>query len=106
MSTNASSAQSLSVSFQRALEKCNKNLSPRQRQEFQAATLEDLIQEVKKIQERRGSQRELRSMARLQRFIEAMKQYGELVNVFLNSTPFLGYIWVCRMLIYTKVSLI
>ena len=101
MSTNASPTQSPSAIFQRAIEKFTRNLSPKQRQEFQACTLEDVIQEVQMIQERRGNQRALRGMARLQKFIEAMKQYGEIVNVLLNSTPFLGYVWVCQITVNT-----
>ena len=94
MSTNTCSIVSPSASFQRALERFTKSLSSKQREDFQACTLEDVIKEIGAIQERRGNERALRGIARLQKFIEAMKQYGELVNVFLNSTPFLGFIWV------------
>ncbi|KAI9688915.1 MAG: hypothetical protein M1822_001272 [Bathelium mastoideum] len=32
-------------------------------------------------------------MARIEGFLDTMKQLGEMVDRFLNSTPFMGYIW-------------
>ncbi|KAL9074938.1 MAG: hypothetical protein Q9157_004187 [Trypethelium eluteriae] len=33
-------------------------------------------------------------MARIEGFLDAMSQLGEMVDRFLNSTPFMGYVWV------------
>jgi hypothetical protein len=33
-------------------------------------------------------------MRKLEAFLEAMDQFGQVVEVFLNSTPFLCYVWV------------
>jgi hypothetical protein len=92
--TKDPSIGSPSTSFQRAVDKFTKSLTVKQRQEFAVCSLDDVRQTVVTVQEKRGSQKNMRNMARLQAFLEAMEQYGKVVEVFLNCTPFLGYIWV------------
>ena len=94
MSTVQLSRTALTSSFQRAVDKFEKNLTPKQKLEFPTCTLESVRQDVITIQERRGNQKTMRNMARIQKFLEAMDQYGRVVDALLNSTPFLGYIWV------------
>ena len=94
MSSNNSSDVLPPSSFQRAIDRFTDSLAPNQRREFAACTLEDVTKEVVTMQERRGNQKTMRGMARLQGFLEAMRQYGEVMNALLNTTPFLGYIWV------------
>jgi hypothetical protein len=93
-STKEPSTGSLSTSFQRAVDKFSKSLTVKQRQEFSVCSLKDVRQTIVTIQEKQGSQKKMRNMARIQAFLEAMEQYGKVVEVFLNCTPFLGYIWV------------
>jgi len=88
------STGSPSTSFQRAVDKFTKSLTVKQRQEFAVCSLDDVRQAVVTLQEKRGSQKKMRNMARLQAFLEAMDQYRKVVEAFLNCTPFLGYIWV------------
>src|SRR5438034_3610501 len=83
-----------STIFQRAVDKFTKSLTARQRQEFAMCSLDDVRQTVMTLQEKRGSQKNMRDMARVQAFLEAMEQYGKVVEAFLNCTPFLGYVWV------------
>jgi hypothetical protein len=94
MSLKDPSTGSPSTSFQRAVDKFTKSLTDKQRQEFAVCSLNDVRQSVVTVQERRGSQKTMRNMARLQAFLEAMEQYGKVVELFLNCTPFLGYVWV------------
>jgi hypothetical protein len=93
-SINDFSTGSPSTSFQRAVDKFTRSLTPKQRQEFDGCSLDDVRQTVVTVQEKRGSQKTMRNMARLEAFLEAMEQYGKVVEAFLNCTPFLGYVWV------------
>lgn len=88
-------AITLSISFQNATDKFTKSLTAQQRQEFAACSLDDVRQSIVNIQEKRGNQKIMRNMARIQAFLEAMDQYRKVVESFLNCTPFLGYVWVC-----------
>jgi hypothetical protein len=83
-----------SASFQRAVDKFTTSLSVKQRQEFAGCSLEDVCHTIATIQEKRGGPKNMRNMARMQGFLEAMEQYRQVVEPFLNCTPFLGYIWV------------
>jgi len=94
MSTEEPSTVSPSVSFQRAVDKFTRNLTAKQREEFAVCSLEDVRQTIVTAQERRGSQKTMRNMARIEAFLEAMEQYEKVMQAFINCTPFLGYIWV------------
>jgi hypothetical protein len=96
MSTKEPSTAAHSTGFQRAVNKFTKILTVKQKQEFAVCSLEDVRQAILTIQEKRGSQKNMRNMARIQAFLEVMEQYGKVVEVLLNSTPFLGYVWVRR----------
>lgn len=85
-----------SSSFQRSLARFRDTLSPEQRQEFKICTLEDVHVAIESIQRVHGRQRRLRNMNRVKGFLEAMEQYGKVIEVFLNSTEILGFVWVCR----------
>ena len=92
MSTYASS-QPEHKAFQDALDWFKKDLSPREIVDFEKTTLHSLKAEIIRIQ---ADQERLRSQMHLERtqsFLEAMEQFGKVVDVFLNSTPFLGYVW-------------
>jgi hypothetical protein len=84
-----------SNSFQKAADKFAQSLPDKQRQKFAASSLEDLRQTVATVQEEQEVTKDMRAMARIQGFLEAMDQYRQVIEPFLNSTPFLGYIWVC-----------
>lgn len=92
--TNSGFNGSPSPIFQRAVDKFTGSLGVKKREEFAACSLDDVQRTVMTVQNRRGSQKEMRNMARLQAFLEAMDQYRKVVEAFLNCTPFLGYVWV------------
>jgi predicted ribosome quality control (RQC) complex YloA/Tae2 family protein len=94
MSTKEPSTGTPSTSFQRAVDKFTKNLTVKQREEFTECSLEDVHKAIVTIQEKRGSQKNMRSMARIQAFLEAIEQYRIAVEQLLNCIPFMGYVWV------------
>ena len=83
-----------STAVEKAVEKLKAKLTPKEQREFKACTLKDVLQTVDEIQERQGNQKNLRGLAKIQSFLEAMEQYRTVVEAFLNCTPFLGYVWV------------
>lgn len=94
MSFDNDSRREPSLTFRKAVEKFTRTLSVKQAKEFTHSTLEDVYDSIRLIQKRRGSDRTLRNMARVQSFLEAMDQYRKVIEAFLNCTPFLGYVWV------------
>jgi len=97
MATGAS-AQMLSpipapTGFQRILAKFSTRLTPEEAQSFQFTTLNDVHQAIINIQEEQMHRRGMRNLTRVLRFVEAMEQFGKVVEVFLNASSLLSFIW-------------
>jgi hypothetical protein len=82
------------TAFETALDIFKSGLTPQQREEFAVCTFGDVQTAIRDIQDRLGSQRRMRNMANMGKFIEAMTQLGQVVEVFLNVTSTLAFIWV------------
>ena len=82
--------------FQRALTRFKGQLSPAEQEEFGVTSLEDVQETIDNIQEIQGSQRKMRNLTRIKAFLEAMEQYGKVIEVFLNVSDILAFVWVCR----------
>ncbi|KAI0599781.1 hypothetical protein F4775DRAFT_583134 [Biscogniauxia sp. FL1348] len=70
--------------FQRALSKFKKSLPPDLVSQFSVCTLQDVRDICQDIQRKQGQNRELRYMRRLEPFIEAMEQFGKVIEQFTN----------------------
>lgn len=82
--------------FQRALARFKGHLSSEQQEEFSITSLEDVQETIAQIQDTQGLKRRMRNLTRIKGFIEAMEQYGRVVEVFLNVSEIIAFIWVCR----------
>lgn len=87
-------ATKLQEQSQTAFSRVLDTLSPEWKNDFQFSTLADLEQVIHEIQRKQGSERRLRNMARLRSFLDAMKEYGKVIEVFLNASNFVAFIWV------------
>ncbi|RYP40562.1 hypothetical protein DL767_001562 [Monosporascus sp. MG133] len=84
---------SSATAFQSALNQFKKSLTSQQRQEFAICTVNDVETAIETIQERLGSQRRMRNIAKLSKFVEAMTQLGKVVEVFLNVESTVAFVW-------------
>jgi hypothetical protein len=84
---------SLDDSFRAILSSFKKRLTAKEQDDFQFATLEDVRTEVARIQDEQASRKEMMNMPRIQSFLEAMDQFGKVVEVFLNTSEFVAFIW-------------
>ncbi|RYP45906.1 hypothetical protein DL768_007810 [Monosporascus sp. mg162] len=84
---------SSATAFQSALNRFKKSLTPQQRQDFAICTVSDVNKAIETIQDRLGSQRRMRNMAKLSKFVEAMTQLGKVVEVFLNVEGTVAFVW-------------
>lgn len=78
----------------RAVEKFRQNLTDEQRQLFTASSLEKVNAEIQSIQDRHGSRKQLRSLSRISKFLEAMTQIEQLAQIFLNVSEVVAFVWV------------
>jgi hypothetical protein len=79
--------------FQRVLAKFSTRLTPEEVQDFQFTTLNDVHQVIVNIQEQQARGRGMRNLTRVLRFVEAMDEFGKVVEVFLNTSSLLAFIW-------------
>ena len=82
--------------FQRALARFKCHLSPEEQEQFGVTSLYDVQDTIAQIQSAQGSKRRMRNLTRLKGFIEAMEQYGKIVEVFLNTSEIIAFVWVSR----------
>ena len=80
--------------FERALYRFTSHLSEQDRNEFQFTTLEDVHNVIHQMQSVHGPERKMRNLARIQAFLEAMEEYGKVIEVFLNAARPLAFVWV------------
>lgn len=93
MSKNTGSTQ---CEFELALEEFKKNaqLGADEVKEFRFADLNSLRSTIKRIQAEQEAKRRMRNMKRLEPFLQTMEQYGHTVDVFVNTSEVLAFVWV------------
>lgn len=81
-------------SFKNVLERFRDSLTEEQKQHFSAISFQDVESEIQNIQCRYGSEKKLRNLKRMSKFLEAMKQVEQVVKVFLNVHEVVAFVWV------------
>ena len=79
--------------FQEALKKFRVRLSDREDAEFQFTSLDDLRRALLKIQTKQAQRAAAMNLPRIQGILEAFRQFGQVIEVFPNSSNFVAYIW-------------
>jgi hypothetical protein len=79
--------------FRTTLSNFKKRLTQKELDAFSFSTLEDVHKEIDRIQSEQGSQKQMMNMTRLQSFLEAMDQFGQVIEVFSNASLFVAFIW-------------
>ncbi|KAH6958961.1 hypothetical protein DER45DRAFT_613462 [Fusarium avenaceum] len=80
--------------FQRALKKFKASLDPNLQAQFSQTSLSDVYSTIRDIQDKQATASEQRDIRRLQAFIEAMDQFGKVIEIFLNANEILCFVWV------------
>ena len=80
--------------FKRALARFKDHLSPTEQDEFGVTSLKDVQETIARIQQTQGSERKMRNLTRIKAFLEAMEQYGKVVEVFVNVSDIIAFVWV------------
>lgn len=86
--------------FERILERFKAPLKKKDRDNFQMTTLPELQQAIGEIQKKQQSERRMQNMTRIGKFVEAVGEYGKVVEVFCNSSQFVPFIWVSCIILF------
>jgi hypothetical protein len=84
---------SLNNNFQQVLAKFTTRLTKQELNDFKFSSLDDVLATVETIQAEQGRRKEMMNLTRIQRFLEAMGQYGQVIEVFLNTSSILCFVW-------------
>ncbi|KAK0631420.1 hypothetical protein B0T14DRAFT_2863 [Immersiella caudata] len=80
--------------FRRSLEKFRReHIKGAASAVLQFTDLADLKSSIKKIQDEQAPRKEARNLARLRDFLDGMEQYEKIIEVFLNSSEYLAFVW-------------
>ena len=95
----ANQSSSAEREFLDALEafKTSAGLSAEELQDFQFSTLTDLQSTIGMIQQEQSRTRTLRYSKRLEPFLKTIEEYGKVIEVFVNSSQMLAFIWVSAL---------
>lgn len=83
-----------SGAFQRALSRFKIALTPAEENDFRFSSLQDVYDAISKIQQEQTARKELANLNRIGPFLEGIEQYGKIIEVFLNTSNILAFIWV------------
>ena len=81
------------ASFQAALTKFQNHLTGKELTEFKATTYDGLCNEIALLQQEQESLKKMMNLSRIQSFIEAMDQFGKVVEIFLNVSDVVAFVW-------------
>lgn len=87
-------ASSQATQFTLVLSKFKSDLSERQKNDFQFTSIDDLNVAIETIQRKQASERKLKAMQRLDRFLEGMRDFDKTIQTFVNSSVYLAFVWV------------
>ncbi|KAF2800245.1 hypothetical protein K505DRAFT_229197 [Melanomma pulvis-pyrius CBS 109.77] len=88
--------------FEKAVDAFKKNagLSQAEMADFQMTSLHGLKVQIAIIQKDQQKSRKMLFLKRLSPFLDAIEQYGKVLEVFLNTSNFVAYIWVCPRMLF------
>lgn len=84
---------STSATFDAVLADFKKRLTPKELETFQITTLKDVKETALRIQNEQDNLRTMLNLARLESFLEAMEQFGKVIDVFVNVSNFVAFVW-------------
>ncbi|KAK5215941.1 hypothetical protein LTR47_009475 [Exophiala xenobiotica] len=68
-------------------------LTPQELDELETTTLEDLQKALATMQTKQQHTKKLMYLKRLQPFLDAMEQYSTVINIFVNTSNLLAFVW-------------
>ena len=77
----------------RLLNKYRSRLTKEEDQNFENTTLTDVKVEILQVQEHLGKEKKNMCFPRIERFLDAMSQWGKVVSMFAEDAIFLAFVW-------------
>lgn len=79
--------------FKQVVTDFKKRLKADEEAKFAFTSLNDLEIAAKNLQEKQRKSKTAQNLTRIQPFLQAMAQYKDIIEVFLNTSPMLCFVW-------------
>jgi hypothetical protein len=79
--------------FSNALRVFRNRLTGQQLTDFKNTTYNTLCIDINAVQDSQHKRKEMMDMCRIQGFLEAMNQFGKVIEIFLNVSEAVAFIW-------------
>jgi DNA helicase IV len=79
--------------FKQVVDDFVKRLKPDEKAAFASTTLSELQNEVVNLQERQRKSKTAQNLRRIDPLLQAMSQYTQVIEVFLNTSSILCFVW-------------
>jgi len=79
--------------FKQVLDDFKKRLKPDEEARFSITTLGDLQNAASDVQEKQRKSKTAQNLKRIEPFLQAMAQYKDIIEVFLNTSSLLCFVW-------------
>jgi hypothetical protein len=79
--------------FSNALNIFRNKLTGQQLTDFKNTTYDSLCNDMTAMQDGQNKRKEMMDMCRIQSFLEAMNQFGKVIEIFLNVSEAVAFIW-------------
>jgi hypothetical protein len=89
----ASSIATIGQSF----DKLRGSLSIKHRHEFSSTVLEDVWDEVQRIESVQRKRHSAQNLRRIEPFLRGLEKYSKVIEVLCNGTPYLPFVWVSSL---------
>ncbi|KAL5121669.1 hypothetical protein ACEQ8H_000355 [Pleosporales sp. CAS-2024a] len=82
-----------SAAFAKALAEFRKRLTVEELAKFQNTTYDQFCQDLGDLQEKQRRRREMMNLSRIEAFLEGIHQLGKTIEVFVNASDMVAFIW-------------
>lgn len=79
--------------FEAESRKFENRLTEKERASYKTTTLEDVKATILQIQTSQNSTKTLMDTSRVKNFLEAMEQFGQVIDIFANSNVYVSFVW-------------
>lgn len=91
---SSSTQKPQTTAFETALAGFQSELRPKDKHKFRNTTYGDVKVEIEDIQTKLMRQRRGKNLMRLKSFLEAIDNFGKVLEVFGNASLFVAFVWV------------
>lgn len=82
-----------SEAFKKALQAFRTRLSAEEDAKFKSTTYEQLCADLTQLQQEQEKRKEMMNLSRIQAFLEGMQQLGKTIEIFLNVSDAVAFVW-------------